>query len=72
MADLDPLWGSGIQIGVDFQDGSHPLITSVEAIRQSGPIEHEYDAPRTLHPRLLVAEHIDPTLTPQGRDTRHG
>ncbi len=65
--DLDPLWGSGIQIGVDFQDGSRPLITSVEAIRQNGPIEHEYDAPRTLHPRLLVAEHIDPALTPQGR-----
>ena len=67
VGDLDPLWGSGIQIGVDFQDGSRPLITSVEAIRQSGPIEHEYDAPRTLHPRLLVAEHIDPALTPQGR-----
>ncbi len=67
VADLDPLWGSGIQIGVDFQDGSHPLITSVEAIRQSGPIEHEYDAPRTLRPRLLVAEHIDAALTPRGR-----
>ena len=68
--DLDPLWGSGIQIGVDFQDGSRPLITSVEAIRQNGPIEHGYHAPRTRHPRLLVAEHIDPALTPQGRGTR--
>ena len=72
VGDLDPLWGSGIQIGVDFQDGTRPLISSVEAIRQSGPIEHEYDAPRTLHPRLLVAEHIDPALTPQGRVPRHG
>ncbi len=64
---LDPLWGPGVQVGIDFQDGKRPLIVSAEAIRQGGPIEHEYAAPRTLHPRLLAAEQLDATLTPQGR-----
>jgi hypothetical protein len=64
---LDPLWGPGVQIGVDFQDGSSKLIVSAEAIRQGTPIEHQYDVPRTLHPRLVAAEQLDATLTPQGR-----
>jgi hypothetical protein len=61
---LDPIWGPGVQVGFDFQDGTSPLIISAEAIRQGAPIEHEYAAPRTLHPRLLAAEQFDVTLTP--------
>jgi hypothetical protein len=64
---LDPLWGSGVQIGVDFQDGSGKLVVSAEAVRQGTRIEHEYAAPRTLHPHLVAAEQLDATLTPKGR-----
>jgi hypothetical protein len=64
---LDPLWGAGIQVAVDFGDGTPPLLLSAEAIRQGSQIEHQYATPRTLRARLRAAERFDSALTPQGR-----
>lgn len=70
----DPVWGSSTTIQVDFGDGSAPFVANAEAVRQSGPIVHQYAAPVTV--RLSVTATEDPkpgeatgTLLGQGNTT---
>lgn len=57
---LDPVWGPGVLIGVDFGDGSPPLIATAEQLRQGFAVTHEYAAPRTAHPKLVAAKELKP------------
>jgi hypothetical protein len=64
---LDPVWGAGVQIGVDFGDGSPPFTASAEQLRQGAAIEHTYATPLTAHLKLAAAEGLKPgTIEPQG------
>lgn len=74
LSGADPVWGSSTTIRVDFGDGTAPFIANAEAVRQSGPIVHQYAAPVTA--RLSVTATEDPkpgeatgTLLGQGNTT---
>lgn len=58
LSGADPVWGSSTTIRVDFGDSTPPFITNAEAVRQSGPIVHQYTAPVTA--RLSVTATEDP------------
>ncbi|HEV2674505.1 MAG TPA: hypothetical protein VGV37_08185 [Aliidongia sp.] len=57
---MDPAWEMDVSIGVDFGDGSPPLVATAEQVRQGLPIIHEYGAPLTLHPSVVAAENFKP------------
>ncbi len=64
---LDPVWGAGVRIGVDFGDGTPPFVVSAEQLRQGAGIEHTYATPLTAHLTLEAAEGFKPgTIEPQG------
>jgi hypothetical protein len=64
---LDPVWGAGVKIGVDFGDGSPPFVASAEQLRQGAAIEHTYASALTAHLTLTAAEGFKPgTIDPQG------
>ena len=56
----DPVWGAGVQIGVDFGDGSPPFIATAEQLRQGRTITHEYVAPLTTHLSVVAAKDLKP------------
>jgi hypothetical protein len=56
----DPVWGTGVQIGVDFGDGSPPFIATAEQLRQDRAITHEYAAPLTTHLSVVAAKDLKP------------
>ncbi len=50
LANLDPNWGSGVDVSIDWGDGSTTLPSNAETLRQGGRIEHVYRAIGTVHP----------------------
>jgi len=70
---LDPVWRAGVQIGVDFGDGTPPFAASAEQLRQGAAIEHTYATPLTAHLKLAAAEGFRPgTIEPQGASLGEG
>jgi len=70
---LDPVWGAGVQIGIDFGDGTPPFSASAEQLRQGAAIEHTYTTPLTAHLKLTAAESFKPgTIEPQGTTLGEG
>jgi hypothetical protein len=58
---MDPVWVvGGVQIGVDFGDGSRPFVATAEQLSQDRPITHEYAAPLTTHLSVVAAEELKP------------
>ena len=58
VAHLDPVWGAGARLGIDWGDGTAALMTTVEAIRQGQLLEHRYTSPSSVRVRAIVAEHF--------------
>jgi hypothetical protein len=46
---MDPVWGTGVSIHVDFGDGSAPFAATAEQLRQGRLISHDYATPATRH-----------------------
>jgi hypothetical protein len=51
----DPVWGSGVQIGVIFGDGSPAFVATAEQLRQGAVISHTYKAPLTAKLAVVAA-----------------
>ena len=61
LGNVDPAWGAGVTIAVNFGDGSAPFRTSAEAVARDQPIEHVYekaDTSVTVH--VVAAAQDDP------------
>jgi hypothetical protein len=62
---LDPVWQAGVSVGIDFADGSPPLVLNVEALRRQGEITHVFPAKLTGTMQVAVATGFRPgTLIP--------
>jgi len=53
---LDPDWGSGVGVVVDWGDATAPLVTDAEKLRQGERLEHAYGEARTVHPIAVAAD----------------
>jgi hypothetical protein len=53
---LDPDWGSGMSVVVDWGDGTAPLQTDAEKLRQGDRLEHSYNEVRTVHAIAVAAD----------------
>lgn len=60
VARMDPVWGTGVRVGVDFGDGAPPYVGRAEQLRQGRAITHEYAAPLTRHLRVVAAKDLKP------------
>jgi hypothetical protein len=47
---LDPDWGSGVGVVVDWRDGSDPKVTDAQKLRQGDRLEHPYGEVGTVRP----------------------
>jgi hypothetical protein len=56
----DPVWGTGVAIGVSFGDGSPPLLLTAEQLRQDGVVAHQYRGPVTAHVTVVAAKQFKP------------
>jgi len=67
VSNLDPAWGPGTQVIVDFGDESEWLIKTAEQIRQEAVLTHRYSRPERVVMHVLMAEDIDErSLRPLG------
>lgn len=57
---LDPDWGSGVAVVIDWGDGTIPRQTDAEEVRQGDLLEHSYKEVGTVH---LIAVAADRFLT---------
>lgn len=62
VGNLDPAWGGGTMVSVQFGDGSPPLSLDAETLRRSPP-RHVYTRPLAAHVSALAAD----ALTADGR-----
>ena len=60
VAELDPVWGPGVAVGVDFGDHSPPLLADAERLRQGLAVEHAYAGPVTAEVRATAAAQLRP------------
>jgi hypothetical protein len=60
LGDIDPVWGAGVQIGIDFGDRSAPLLADAERLRQGLAVEHAYAGPITAEVRTTAALQFRP------------
>ncbi len=66
VGNLDSVWQAGVDIGIDFGDGSPPSIIGVEALRRQGHVTHVFTGPLTGTMTVLAATRFRPgTLLPQ-------
>jgi hypothetical protein len=56
LAGLDPDWGSGVSVVLDWDDGTPARQTDAERLRQGDPLEHVYRQVRTVHPAAVAAD----------------
>ncbi len=57
---MDPVWGSGVRVGVTFGDGSPPFVATAEDLRQGHQITHEYGTPLSAHLSVTAAKDFKP------------
>jgi hypothetical protein len=60
LAGLDPDWGSGVSVMVDWDDGTAPRQTDAEKLRQGDRLEHSYNEVLTVHPVAVAADRFLP------------
>jgi hypothetical protein len=60
LAGLDPDWGSGVSVVVDWGDGTDPRQTDAEKLSQGDRLEHSYHEVRTAHPVAIAADRFLP------------
>ena len=68
LANLDPNWGSGIDVTIDWGDGSPPLRSDAERLRQGERLEHVYRAIGTVHPTATATAGAE-TVGASGSET---
>ena len=68
LTNLDPNWGSGIDVTIDWGDGSPPLRSDAEKLRQGERLEHVYRAIGTVHPTATATDGAE-TVGASGSDT---
>jgi hypothetical protein len=72
IANLDPVWGSGVALTIDFGD-DHRANASAEDLRKSKWFSHAYSASQTFTPRVAAAEAFKPgTSEPMGKKLGNG
>jgi hypothetical protein len=57
---IDPDWGSGVGVVVDWGDGSAPFVTDAEKLRRGEQLEHAYSEVQTVHPAAVAADRFSP------------
>jgi hypothetical protein len=57
---LDPDWGSGVSVVVNWGDGTAPRRTDAEKARQGDLLEHSYNEAGTVHPVAIAADRFLP------------
>jgi hypothetical protein len=57
---LDPDWGSSVSVRVNWDDGSAPLVSDAEKLRQGERLEHTYAAARTVRPVAVASDRPSP------------
>ena len=72
IANLDPVWGSGVMLSIDFNDG-HRATASAEDLRKNKWFSHAYPEAKTFNPTITAAETLKPgTLEPIGKKLGDG
>ena len=72
VANLDPVWGSGVTLMIDFNDGHHAM-ASAEDLRKNLWFSHAYSTAQTFKPIITAAEAFKPgTLEPIGKKLGDG
>ena len=67
LSDLDPSWGIGVNIIIDFGDGTPYVKFTAEQIRQGMRLTHRYKRPKQMIAHAIAAEDFIPgTLSPVG------
>jgi hypothetical protein len=70
---LDPVWGAGVAVGIDFGDGAPPVVATAERLRQGFAVTHAYTSPRTVHAAVVAAKEFTPgTINPVGSTLGEG
>ncbi len=60
IGNLDPVWQAGVSVGINFADGSPPLVLDTEALRRQGEITHVFPAKLTGTMKVAVATGFRP------------
>ncbi len=67
LSDLDPSWGIGVNIIIDFGDGTPYAKFTAEQIRQGVRLTHRYKRPKQMIVHAIAAKDFIPgTLSPVG------
>jgi hypothetical protein len=53
---LNPDWAGGVQLVIDWGDGSPVTRHTAETLRQAGTLQHVYAKAGTIHPLVVAAE----------------
>ena len=56
LSGLDPDWGSGVGVVIDWGDGTAPRLTDAEKLRQGDRLEHRYDEVATVQAVAVAAD----------------
>ena len=59
IGNLDPLWGAGVVVAIDYGDRTPPEQRSAEDVRKR-PLEHRYEVPSAPTVRVAVATDFQP------------
>jgi hypothetical protein len=62
LGSLDPDWGSGVSVIVDWGDGSARFTSDAEKLRQGERLEHTYYVVRTIHPAAVAGDNLNPRV----------
>lgn len=62
IGDLDPVWGAGVEIAVDFGDGTPLLRLTAEQVRQGARVSHRYQRPQSAAVRAIATSDVTPDL----------
>lgn len=57
---LNPAWGPGITLVIDFGDNTPLIFKSAEEVRQGAPIAHRYEQSQGVTIRVVAAEAFQP------------
>ena len=56
LENLNPSWGPGMELAVDFGDDSPSIRRSAEQVRQGEPLSHRYQRPKRFSIRVTASE----------------